>query len=242
VIDLAADAIHVWVALTHTYPSAGRGLDAASTLSVDEQTRADRYLRPADRSLFVQSHVAVRQTLARYATIAPPDWTFATNEHGRPEVTNSDAPVGLRFNLSHTAGAIAIVVHGPFDAGVDVEGIGRVENLAAMSRVSFSAAEREQLLALPLETRQLQFARTWALKEAFIKAKGMGLALSLQAFSVDPTDPAAIGFNCDRDIDDDPDAWSFTLQQPTGQHVLATACRLSTGRAPVIEQFTLELD
>ena len=239
-IDLADGSLHVWTAIV-TQDTAPPSDEAVALLSADESARARRFRRPEDRLLFTQAHVAVRHTLSRYAPIPPQDWSFETGEHGRPEICTVDAHPGLRFNLSHTPGMIAIVVNRSFDAGVDVEGIGRVADLAATSRTSFSKAERAALMALPSVGRPLRFTQTWALKESFVKAMGTGLTTPLRCFSFDVSAPASIGFDCSPDVDRSPSAWSFTVSEPTDDHVLATASRLGPGRAPTLECFSLPL-
>ncbi len=188
--------------------------------------RAGRLHNLDARLLFTRAHIALRQTLSRYALIPAQDWIFEIGQYGRPEISNLNAPKGPRFNFSHTPGMIAIIIHCSFNAGLDVEGIGRVVDHSAMSRICFSAAERDALLALPVEEQPLRFAQTWALKESLVKAMGTGLTTPLKSFSFDLPVPDAIGFNCSSDIDKNPSAWSFSLNRPTDYHVLATATRI----------------
>ena len=227
----------------------GPGDPGTALLSAEEKARWRNYLRDADHELFGRVHTSLRQTLSRYGAVDPARWTFHTNRFGRPEITNPGAPPGLRFNLSHThagarssggvGGALAIVVNRGFDAGVDIETLNRVADLERMARTCFSESERDLLSSQPPEDRQRWFTRTWTLKEAFIKAKGMGLALPLKAFSFDPTDRAAIGFSCDREVDAQMDDWTFTLREPTPTRIVATAAKRSDG-APDLAVFTTE--
>lgn len=237
-IVLGEDSLHVWT-LRITDDRGWPCAEAAALLSEDELRRARRFLRPDDGRLFTLAHVALRQTLSRYSPTPPQDWSFEIGEHGRPELRNAEVHDGLRFNLSHTPGLVAIVVNRSFDAGVDVEGVGRVADLAGMSRTSFSAAERSALLALPSAEQPLRFAKTWVLKESFIKALGTGLTTPLRSFSFDLSDPEVIRFSCANEIDADPSAWSFTVTQPSNAHVLATASRLGPAKTPPVRHFAL---
>ena len=237
-IVLADDSLHVWTASV-SQKSVAPTDEALAVLSADELARARRFRRLEDRLLFTQAHIAVRRTLSRYAPIPPQAWSFEPGENGRPEIRNLDAPEGLRFNLSHTPGMVAIVVNASFDAGVDVECIGRVTDLAAMARTSFSSAERASLLALPTAERPRRFTQTWALKESFVKAMGTGLTAPLRSFSFDLSSPTLIRFDCAPHVDRDPSAWSFSVSEPTDNHVLATASRLGSGKGPTVAHFPL---
>ena len=223
----ARDRLDVW--LERPGPMDDAAIAAAEeTLSDDERRRHRRFVRAEDRELFLTAHVLVRRTLSRYAPVAPGRWTFGAGAYGRPEVTNEVAPPGLCFNLSHTVGLIAVGVIDGVEAapmGVDVERIGRVADPLAIAARVFAAIELEALSGLSGEALELAFTRIWTLKESFIKATGMGLAMPLQQFWFDITDPAHPRFGCDPAIDPDPQAWSFTLHRPSAQHVLATAQR-----------------
>ena len=234
---LAKNTLHVWTTSLDAEINLPTD-EALSVLSTDELTRAKRLQRLEDRLLFTRAHIAVRQTLSRYTLIPAQELSFDIGRYGRPEISNPDAPNGLRFNLSHTPGMIAIVIHCAFNAGVDVERIDRVADLATISRSCFTDAERDALLALPAEEQPLRFAQIWVLKESFIKATGTGLTTSLKSISFDLSVPSSISFNCSPDLEKNPLAWSFNLSQPTRHHVLATAARLNHKKA-AIETFSL---
>ena len=238
-VSLTDHSLHLWAGAVERATTTVSD-DSTALLSADERVRAQRFRRAEDRHRFVHAHVAVRRTLSRYAPIRPEDWTFAAGQNGRPEITNADAPAGLRFNLSHTQGMVAIVVNRAFDAGVDVEVVGRVAGLEAMSRTSFTRAERAALLALPDAEQPLRFARTWALKESFVKAMSTGLTTPLRDVGFDLSEPGSIGFDCAPAIDPEPAAWSFTVGEPTDRHVLATAARLGAATTPTVEHYSLD--
>jgi 4'-phosphopantetheinyl transferase len=221
---------HLWIVALDRAPDATWVSKNEPLLSEDERHRYDRYLRTGDRHLFLAAHVFVRNTLSRYAPIAAADWIFKTNRYGRPEIANPGSPPDLRFNLAHTAGMVAMLVHDEADGGVDVEHLGNVANPVAMSKRVFAETERRDFLALDKDRQQVGFYRLWTLKEAFIKAKGKGLALPLKDFAFTGPDRSEIQVACADTIEPDPDAWHFTVRQPSPQFVVATAYR--AGVAP----------
>ena len=201
-------------------------------LSAEESARQKRLLRSADRELFALAHGFKRAVLSRYGTVAAGEWRFAEGAEGRPEITHPAAPEGLRFNISHTRGLIAVLLHGERDAGVDVERLGRVDDTASLSRRFFTAEERDALLALPPPERELLFYRYWTLKEAYVKARGLGLALNLKKIWFDVGNPSRVAIHCSDDLDDDASDWTFQTWEIGNRHVLAAAARLAaSGRA-----------
>ncbi len=121
--------------------------------------------------------------LSRYADVAPRDWPFRIDEHGRPELAARPAGTpDLRFNVSHTNGLVACAVTVGREVGVDVEHTGRrlVHDVAERF---FSPREVADLRACPAADQPVVFFDYWTLKESYIKARGLGLALPLRQFS-----------------------------------------------------------
>jgi 4'-phosphopantetheinyl transferase len=67
-------------------------------------------------------------------------------------------------------------------------------DLLPVARTAFSPAEVAALLALPEDGRLEGFFRGWTRKEAYVKARGDGLTLALDAFDVSlaPDQPPAL--------------------------------------------------
>jgi hypothetical protein len=63
----------------------------------------------------------------------------------------------------------------------------------------------------------------WTLKEAYCKARGMGLLLPLQQFSMLIESDGKIGIAFAPDFGDDSARWSFVQTSPSPRHRLAVA-------------------
>lgn len=230
---LPFNAVHV--DLVHTAsPEALQRLDTyRGLMSADEHARMMRFVFDRDRRAFLLTRALVRTMLSRYAPIAPADWKFIANVHGRPEILDRPAGVpDLRFNISHTDGLIACAVTIGREVGVDVEHVGRRLEHDIAARF-FAPAEVTDLHSLPDDEQRRVFFDYWTLKEAYIKARGFGLALPLGdfAFKLRPPDPPAIAF--EPSLEDDPATWQFLQHWPTPQHRLALAIRRDGHDLPV---------
>lgn len=196
-----------------------------SLLTPEEREREARFFRDADRERFVVARAVARLQLSRFGTLAPRQWRFEMNGHGRPEISNlpAGAPV-LRFNISHTNGLVAVAVAGDREVGVDVEWVNRGLTHDVAGRF-FAPREVADLRALPAGDQPRVFFDYWTLKEAYIKARGLGLALPLQhfAFALTPPSPPSITF--DEALPDDPGSWQFAQAWPTAEHRLGLAIR-----------------
>lgn len=230
---LPLDAVHVDLVHTDRADAWAQQHAYRALLSKDEEARMARLVFDRDRRRFLLTRALVRTMLSRYAGVAPADWSFVANVHGRPEILERPRGVpDLRFNLSHTDGLIACAVTIGRDVGVDVEHIGRRLTHDVAGRF-FAPREVNDLQSRPAEERHKIFFDYWTLKEAYIKARGLGLALPLAdfAFTLSPPAPPAIAF--EPSLDDDPAAWQFYQDWPTPHHRLGLAVRREGADLPV---------
>ena len=110
-MDLPINAVHVDLVRTADPGVLEKLEEYRPLLSRDEHDRMQRLIFERDRMAFLMTRALARRMLSRYAPVAPADWQFITNAHGRPEI--SVRPAGtpdLRFNISHTTGLIACAV------------------------------------------------------------------------------------------------------------------------------------
>jgi 4'-phosphopantetheinyl transferase len=230
---LPLNAVHVDLVHTDAADVWAQHEGYRALMSKDEEERMARLVFERDRRRFLLTRALVRTMLSRYASVPPAGWSFIANVHGRPEIF--DRPRGvpdLRFNISHTEGLIACAVTIGREVGVDVEHIGRRLTHDVAGRF-FAPREVDDLKALTEDEQHKVFFDYWTLKEAYIKARGFGLALPLGdfAFKLSPPSPPQITF--EPSLDDDPATWQFVQDWPTPQHRLALAVRRDRADLPV---------
>jgi 4'-phosphopantetheinyl transferase len=196
----------------------------AELLCPGERQQAERFTSDRRRREYVLAHGLVRAALSRFAPeVAPPAWRFARSRYGRPFIASPQSGEPLHFSLSHTDGFVACAVSSCERIGIDVETTDRQTAHLEIARTFFSSAELACLMSLPPAQQKDRFFDIWTLKEAYVKARGMGLQLGLDRFSIHVTPPRKLAITFSRDFGDDPKSWRFSLFSPSPRHRLAVA-------------------
>ena len=174
----------------------------------------------------------MRTVLSNYAAVAPADWRFAEGERGKPYIDSPKGIPALHFNLSNTLGLVVCAVSlGHASLGVDAELLERKGETVSIADHYFSPREAQALRALPAERQRERFFSYWTLKESYIKARGLGLALPLDQFSFLLDNGPDIGVLFDPQLGDYAPAWRFALIAAGGRHLVAVGA--DTGGVPL---------
>lgn len=214
----SAKQIHLWVVDPVTPNERVHAM-----LSVSEQTHYARIRASRTKLQYGQARWAIRHALSCYAPdVSPKLWEFTRNAYGRPALQAPSLAFPLDFNISHTRGVLVMAFAARGAIGVDVEYTQRRCRALAVAERYFSDSEVADLRGLAPEQQRTRFFDLWTLKEAYIKACGMGLAIPLDSFSFNFTGhEIAIAFDSRRE--DKAERWRF-WQLPLGQaHQLALA-------------------
>lgn len=162
-------------------------------LTPDEIARAERYVFARDRDRFLAGRGIARTILAAYANCQPEALRFDYTSYGKPflMVPNNS---GLSFNVSHSHRRALIGITRQRRIGVDIEYMREAIAYEAIATDMFSAYENAILRTIPEPLRRAAFFACWTRKEAYIKARGEGLAIPLDQFDVSlrPNEPAAL--------------------------------------------------
>jgi 4'-phosphopantetheinyl transferase len=178
-IDMDRKPLHLWYAhpedLTKAVTQA-----CAPLLSEDELAQWQTFRFDRHRREYLTTRILVRTALSHYHPLAPEAWRFQINTHGKPTI---DPDCGLHFNLSNSPGLVVCLIAQGVEVGVDAEPIGRAEKIAEIALEVFSSLELAQLEVLPGPEKLDRALSLWTLKEAYLKARGVGLSLPLNKFS-----------------------------------------------------------
>jgi 4'-phosphopantetheinyl transferase len=203
-------------------------------LSPDERARTARFRFPRDRARYGVGRAALRHILALYMRQPPQAIRFDYSPRGQPKL--SDPAVEIEFSLAHSHGLAIIAVTRGVRVGADVE---RVEPLSDMEQIAasaFSPVERLAWAALPPDDRVAGFYRGWTRKEAYLKAWGDGLAVSLDSFDVSITRGKPAALLGDRLHPDAVDHWTLCDVFPVDGFVSAIAVEGQIGN-PQLRQW-----
>lgn len=203
----------------------------AVPMSKEEQVRFARLHFEKDRQLFTATRALVRTVLSQYVPVAPGDWCFGASDFGKPHISFPRVNPHLHFNLSNTPSLIVCAVSVAHErVGVDVERIDQRFRLVEIADEYFSPSEIRAMGALPRAEQPLRFFTYWTLKESYIKARGLGLALPLDHFSFS-LDGNAINVAFDARLADDATRWQFATLDAPPDYMIAVG--VDTGGAPL---------
>lgn len=190
---LGANDVHVWRITLELSP--GKVERLWQILAPDEHLRAERFHFRRDRQRFIVARGLLRVILGNYLDIKSEQLRFGYERNGKPFLVSQSAPESsLSFNLSHSHELALCAVTRQRQIGVDIEHIRADFAGEDIAERFFSAREINMLRTLPAQLREEAFFHGWTRKEAFIKAKGVGLSLPLDQFDVMllPDGPAAL--------------------------------------------------
>jgi 4'-phosphopantetheinyl transferase len=212
-------------------------------LSDQEKDQESRFYFEKDRRRYLLTRALVRTVLSRYEPVPPEEWVFSANAYGRPEIANTGvSDVGPCFNISHTDSLIVLGVTKSRALGLDVENVRARKVSIDIAGQFLSRTEIAALAVLPPSRQQDRFFEYWTFKEAYIKARGMGLSIPLDKFSVQCPGDGAVQIVIDPELADDPERWQFWQFWPTPEYLVAVCAeRVEIGFPALVVKKTIPM-
>lgn len=209
---LSDDEIHVWCV---ELDAADEVATFAACLSAEERERASGLLSGTHQRRFVVARGMLRQLLGRYLDQDPGAVTFSRGAHGKPFLPEG----GLHFNVSHTHELALYAIARDREVGVDVEWMRPQVAHEQIAARFFSLEEQEALAQVSNEERRTAFYNIWTRKEAYVKARGDGIAAGLGTFAVSLGAEAAL-LRSDEG-QDEVERWKLMTLEPATGYVAA---------------------
>lgn len=223
VAAIASDEVHAWFADPREICDTPARLGYQAVLSTEEQARTERFQFDRDRQAFLVAHGLLRMALSSCAPAIPAvAWSFQSNRYGRPKIAGPKTRPRLHFSISHTSELVGCLVAADIDCGIDIEAIDRISDFRDLCNAVLAPSELSSISALPASEQPARFIQYWTLKEAYAKARGLGMSLPFHqcAFRI-----CRGGISLDPALHDDARDWHFEQRQITPRHVLAIALR-----------------
>jgi 4'-phosphopantetheinyl transferase len=184
-------------------------------LSADELARAAQFRLDRHALEFVFGRAMLRRILASYTGTPAERISFVYGASGKPALAEQNGGHDIRFNLSHCARLLLCIVAWGREVGIDVEEIDARLASRAIAKLFFSAKETARLRAAPVGCAAKTFFTCWTRKEAYVKARGIGVALILPELDL-PAAPTT-SVHCDGK------EWTLVSFTPAPGYVAAIA-------------------
>jgi 4'-phosphopantetheinyl transferase len=213
-------------------------------LDARERHSAMRLSIVDDRRDYITAHALLRRMLTAEAPgIAPTDWSFERTALGKPHLRRGllrTAP--LHFNIAHARGLVACVLCRDADVGVDVEYDSHAIDLELIIPRVCSSDEQDQLQRTVSHARTPRFLDFWTLKEAYVKACGVGIGdeEALPQIAFDLRRSRGIGHS----LPGNPtQRWQLALARPTPDSRVALAMTTTpSGRFRPVDAAIIGID
>ncbi len=189
-------------------------------LSDEELARAARFRFDHSRRESIATRALARTALSHSHPLPAKAWHYVLNAHGKPSVDSDVASgAGISFNMSNAPGLVVCLVADDAEVGVDVEPLSRAEQILRVAPEVFSVVERAQLELLNGAEKLDRSVSLWTLKESYIKARGMGLAIPLDKFWFVFGGAEGVRLEVDESLNDQAERWQFCLLNHAGHRI-----------------------
>lgn len=177
------DILVIHVDLT---PNKEREAHAFAWLDNEEQDRWNRYRYDRPQREFALCRAALRAVLCNRIGCDNTQLVVGVSSHGKPFALVNGIASPANFNVSHSGnhGLIAFALKRRL--GVDVEERVLRHDIDGVARTVFGPNEQADLASASGCQKTRLFFRLWTLKEALIKAIGLGFSMNVAQFEIPP--------------------------------------------------------
>lgn len=229
-----------WVALEER-PTPALIERLAASLTGSERSRLGSFRFPEDHDAFLIGRSLIRGLLARLLGVRPEEVPLTFGAHGRPELEAGAHPEIPSFNVSHTRGVVGFALSRA-TVGLDVERFRRDPDPLTIGRQVFSPQELALLAELTPDAQRVRFRRLWALKEAYLKARGTGMTLPAREVTCAlDVHPEGVRLSFTEAVQDEPSRWQCVELRPTEDTWAAVCVEAARGQKVRVDETWLRL-
>ncbi|WP_342026016.1 4'-phosphopantetheinyl transferase superfamily protein [Cytobacillus pseudoceanisediminis] len=195
-------------------------------LSLQKLIKIQKLVKQEDQMRSIVGDILIRWLVCKKFKLLNRDLEFTTNEYGKPYILNKN--IGVDYSISHSGSWVVLAVS-PHQVGIDIEKVNNID--IKFAKQFFTYEEYQDLINVPSEERLDYFYVLWTLKESYVKAKGKGLSIPLDSFS--------IKINNKNIIKSPPSIYNFNKYQMPDNYKLAV-CSIEKNFPSNIRIITLE--
>lgn len=222
-MNLDSQNIDIWVVDIKDFAYEDLLSLTSGWLSKQDRQRVERFQFQEHKKQLFMGRYLLRTVLSRYGDFSAGDWRFENNRYGKPFIASAQLEKmskPLFFNLSHSQNKLVLAIGRHEFLGIDIEYGLRPRRVEKIAKRYFSSSEIAGFDVLEKEQVQRRFYDLWSLKEAYIKACGMGLAIPLDHFSFNFDGKNKVEIKFDKQRADDPGLWQFwQVDSEPGYHL-----------------------
>lgn len=207
----------------------------AELLSKSDRDHVARFRAERDRDIAMASRALQRLALSAATDdeVAPRAWQFVAGANDRPVLFGPPQRWStLRFSVANTIGLVGCLVAADREVGLDLELL-REQLPAELLPHCLSEREHAALLTLGERDQVDRFMQLWTAKEAYLKARGLGVGEPLAQveilFDGDSNPTLALGGA----LGDTADRWQLEISRPTVEHVAAICVERRQSEGPI---------
>ncbi len=179
--ELLSSEIHLWSGSLDVSPERIRYYEAC--MDRREKRRAERYSVELSRERFICARGILKELLGKYADAEPDTISFTLGRLGKPYLPENISSE-LQFNSTDTQQAALFAFCRSAEIGVDIEFLTRNVRHREIAQRKFSCQEYDQYLQHPTSRQKNYFLKIWTRKEAYGKARGVGIRYRLNSVNL----------------------------------------------------------
>jgi len=167
---LPNNEIHIWRAYLKQPDEVVS--DLSKVLTEAERNQANQYYYISDKTRFICVRSLLKKILGMYLSCSPKDVTIIINAYGKPYLLKK--PSDIEFSVTHSQDLVLYSLVNGKRIGIDVEYNNPHIDFSQMCIAFLSHREQELYRNTPEKSQAEFFLKNWTLKEAYVKALGMG--------------------------------------------------------------------
>lgn len=159
--------------------------DYYDLLSDKEKMCASSFHFMEDKDRYIISRAVLKRILARYlTTVTSKKIIFEQNNKGKLYIPEHINNKGIKFNISHSNDYVVYAITMNGNIGIDIEYVNKAYNIENLIRNCCTKNEQSELQKLDNYHKYKYFYTLWVVKEALVKAMGLGLSFDLKLLNV----------------------------------------------------------